>query len=114
MDKGWRQVGLRIDQERARRYRSLAAFARAAGVGKSTVDNLVHARKMSYDMSTLTAVEAALGWQQGSIDRIRRGLEPVPNGDPDLTAILDAWPKLSPQARTMLRMLATGAAQTED
>jgi len=113
MDAGWQRVAVRVDSERARRGYSLAAFARATGLGKSTIDHIVHNRKTSYDPSTLAAVERALGWRSGSIDRIKRGLEPQHDGDPDLQAILDAWPQLSPGSRRMLRMLATEAARVE-
>lgn len=107
MDEGWRRVGARVDAERARRGYSLVGFARACGVGKTTIDKLVHSRRSSYDPGTLAAVETALGWRLGSIDRIRRGLEPLDDIDPDLTAVIEAWPRLSADARRMLRRLAT-------
>jgi len=113
MDAGWQRVAVKVDSERARRGFSLVGFARAAGLGKSTVDNIVHNRKTSYDPPTLAAVERTLGWQSGSIDRIKRGLEPEYDGDPELRAILDAWPQLSPGARRMLWRLATEAARVE-
>lgn len=109
---GWERVAARVDSERVRQgHRSLAAFARAAGLGKSTVDNLVHARKTSYDPMTLGAVEAVLGWQPGSVERVRRGLEPRYDTDPELAAVIDAWPKIPAGTRRMIRLLAQEAAR---
>lgn len=108
MERGWRQVGERIDRERVRRgHRTLAGFAREAGIGKSTLDSLIHARKSSYDPITIASIEKALHWMPGSIERIRQGLEPIDDHDPDLTALLEIWPRLDISVKRTLRMLAT-------
>jgi len=104
---GWGRVGERIDRERIRLgHRTLAGFARSAGIGKSTLDNLIHARKTSYDSATLAAVEKALCWQPGSIERIGRGSEPIPDQDSDLTALLEIWPQLDTSIKRTLLMVA--------
>jgi len=111
--RGWALVGERIDRERIRRgHRTLVGFARAAGVGTSTLDNLIHARKTSYDPITLAAVERALGWQAGSIARIQQGLEPIDDHDPDLTTLLEVWPHLPASMKRTLRMLAVESIKT--
>lgn len=111
----WERLGSVVTSERVRRgYRSLASFAAAAGLSTSTLDNIEHGRKTSYDPTTVAALERALGWRSGSVSRVLRGLEPLPDGDPDLTAILDAWPRLSSGSKRMLRILAVEAARTED
>lgn len=110
--RGWGPVGERIDQERIRRgHRTLAGFARAAGISTSTLDSLIHARKTSYDPITIAAVEKALGWQAGSIGRIQQGMEPIDDHDPDLTILLEVWPHLTVAMKRTLRMLAVEAVK---
>lgn len=114
MDQGWERVAAKVITDRVRRgYRSMAEFAKAAGLSTSTVDSIEHARKDRYEAATLAALEHALGWAPGSVERVRKGLSPIYDGDPDLTALIDVWPKLSPGSRRMLRMLAQEAARAE-
>lgn len=115
MSSNWERLGAQVTAERVRRgHRSLAAFAASSGLSTSTLDSIEHARKTSYDPATLSALEHALGWQTGSVVRVLSGLEPQPMEDPDLTAVVDAWPKLSGGSRRMLRILATEAARAEE
>lgn len=95
-------------------HRSLAAFAAATGLSRTTLDSIEHARKNSYDPATLAVLEGALGWQAGSVERVLSGLEPLPVEDPDLTAVTNAWPRLSAGSRRMLAILATEAARTRE
>ncbi len=114
MSSDWERLGALVTAERVRRgHRSLAAFAAASGLSTSTLDSIEHARKTAYDPSTLAALEHALGWQTGSVVRVVAGLEPLQDEDPDLTVLLDAWPRLSPGSRRMLRVLAVEAARAE-
>lgn len=118
MSSRWERLGARVTAERVRRgYRSMAAFAAMSGLSTSTLDSLEHGRKESYDPATIAALERALeralGWRTGSVQRVLSGLEPLPDGDPDLTALLDVWPRLSGGSRRMLRILATEAARAE-
>lgn len=85
---------------------SIAQLAAVSGLSTSTLDSIEHNRKVSYDPATLAALESALRWRSGSVDRVLRGLEPLPMEDPDLEAVIAAWPRLSPGARRMLRILA--------
>jgi len=110
----WERLGRRVTSERARRgYRSLAAFAQAAGLSTSTVDSIEHWRRQGYDPNTLAKLEHALGWRSGSVARVLNGLEPLPDEDPDFTAIRELWPRLPPGSRRMLRILAIEAARAE-
>lgn len=99
--------------ERARQKRSLASFARAIGLSRATLDSIEHHRKTSYDPATLATLEYALGWKAGSVARVLAGLNPEYDTDQDLTAITDAWPKLSPGTRRTLAILAVEAARAE-
>lgn len=100
--------------ERVRRgHHTLSGFARQSGLSRATLDSIENARKDRYSPTTVAALEYALGWQAGSVDRILRGLRPVPDEDADLTALIDAWPRLSPGARRVLRLLAVEAARAE-
>lgn len=94
-------------------HRTLVGFARSAGLSKTTVDSIESARATSYAPATLAALEDALGWQVGSVERVLKGLEPHLDEDPDLTAVIDAWPRLSPGSRRMLQILATEAARVD-
>lgn len=109
----WERLGTLVTAERARRRRSLRAFAESVGLSKGTLDNIEHGRKTSYDPTTLAALEHGMGWQPGSIERVLSGLNPLPDADPDLTAVIDAWSQLSPGTRRMLRILAVEAARAE-
>lgn len=91
----------------------MSAFARASGLSRTTLDSIENTRKRRYSPTTLAALEHVLGWQVGSVDRVLRGLDPLRDEDADLTALIDAWPRLSPGSRRMLRMLATEAARVE-
>lgn len=95
-------------------HRSLAAFAAATGLSRTTLDSIEHGRKQSYDPATLATLEGALGWQAGSVERVLSGLEPQPIEDPDLAAVINAWPRLSTGSRRMLAILATEAARTRE
>jgi len=114
MSSSWERLGTLVTAERVRRgHRSLAAFAAATGLSRTTLDSIEHARKSSYDPTTIATLEHALGWRTGSVERVLKGLQPEVDGDPDLTALVDVWPRLSPGSRRMLRILATEAARVE-
>jgi hypothetical protein len=95
-------------------HRSIAAFAAATGLSRTTLDSIEHARKYAYDPATLATLEGALGWQAGSVERVLAGLDPQPVEDPDLAAVTNAWPRLSSGSRRMLAILATEAARTRE
>lgn len=111
----WERLGLLVTAGRLRQgHRSIAAFAAATGLSRTTLDSIEHGRKNSYDPSTLATLEAALGWQAGSVARVLSGLDPQYVEDPDLAAVLNAWGRLSSGSRRMLAILAVEAARTRD
>jgi transcriptional regulator with XRE-family HTH domain len=106
MVEGWGLLAARIASERSRRWRSRAAFAKAAGVSVRVVDDLERGRRSNYSAATLAAVEAALGWEFGSAVRVVSGGRPNREMDPYLAQLVDVWPSLSTDARAMLARLA--------
>jgi transcriptional regulator with XRE-family HTH domain len=109
----WDHLAQQATAQRAYLGYSIAQLAAISGLSTSTLDSIEHNRKTSYDPATLAALERALRWASGSVDRILKGFEPHPMQDPDLDAIIAAWPRLSPGARRMLRILATEGARAE-
>lgn len=109
----WELLAGHVRTQRAYLGYSISQLATISGLSTSTLDNLEHGRKTSYDPATLSTLERALRWRHGSVDRILNGLEPQAMQDPDLDALLAAWPKLSPGSRRMLRILATEGARAE-
>ena len=109
--QGWRRLGGVIASERARRWRSRATFARAAGVSARVIDDLELGRRNNYAESTLAAVEVTLGWQPGTCRRVVQGGKVKREVDPDLVRLLDVWRVLSTDARVMLVEIAERAAQ---
>lgn len=114
MSSDWKRLGAVVTTERIRRgHHTLSAFARATGLSRTTLDSIENARKAGYSPTTIAALEHVLGWQVGSVDRVLRGLGPLLDEDADLTALIDAWPHLSPGSRRILRRLAVEAARIE-
>lgn len=109
----WDQLAAHVTTQRAYLGYSIAQLSAVSGLSTSTLDNLEHGRKASYDPGTLSALERALRWAPGSVDRVLKGLNPLPVRDPDLEALLAVWPKLSTGSRRMLRILATEGARAE-
>lgn len=114
MSSSWERLGIEIAAARLRRgYVTLAAFSAATGLSTTTLDKIEHGRRTSYGPSTIAAIEHALGWRSGSVDRVLRGLKPQFDEDQDLTALLDVWPRLSAGSRRLLRLFAAEAARAE-
>jgi transcriptional regulator with XRE-family HTH domain len=104
---GWVRVGQRIHAERARRWSTREAFADATGLSVRVLLDLENARRERYRPSTLSAVEAALGWSAGSIERAAAGGRPEREADRELQQVLDAWPMLSQRDREAVLSLVT-------
>lgn len=94
-----------IRSEAAGRYATDDELAHAAGLSKRTIEDLKAGRRSSYRESTLFAVEAALGWEHGSAQRVVEGMRPRREADPGLAAIRDAWPHLSARDRRVVLAL---------
>jgi transcriptional regulator with XRE-family HTH domain len=111
VDPGWRRLGERIGVERGRRWKSRAAFARAAGLSSRLIDDIELGRRDNYSEGTLGALEAALGWAPGTCLRVVQGGKVRRDIDPDLVRLLDVWRRLSPDARAMLVEVAERSAE---
>lgn len=61
-----------------------------------------NAERDNFSPDTIAAIEAALSWEAGSLDRVRAGLGPKRYEDPGLTRLRTLWPRLSKDARVML------------
>lgn len=109
----WGNLAEQVTAHRAALGYSIAQLSTVSGLSTSTLDSIEHNRKSSYDPATLSALERALRWRTGSVDRVLRGLTPVPVEDADLEAVLNAWPRLSAGSRRMLRILAAEGARAE-
>jgi hypothetical protein len=108
-DEGWIRLGETIRKERSRRWPRRPDFARACGLGMRVVTALERHERTNFTDETIAAVEAALGWEPGSADRVRAGLRPRRLEDPDFARLRGLWPLLSPDARRMLVRLAEDA-----
>lgn len=109
----WDRLAEFVTTQRAALGLSIAQLSKVSGLSTSTLDSVEHHRKTAYDPATLAALERSLRWRGGSVERILNGMDPQPIQDPDLEAVIAAWPRLSPGARRMLRILATEGARAE-
>lgn len=100
---GWQRLGRIVAAERARRWRSRAEFARAAGISPRVVDDIEKGRRANFSPLTLSALEAALGWQPGAALRVVQG-GAVRRTSPDarLSRLLELWPRLGVDAQVIL------------
>lgn len=73
--------------------------------------DLEKGHRSSYEPSTLAAIEATLGWKEGSCDRIVKGGVPSRIADPELSRLIHLWPRLSRDARMLLAHLAESVAR---
>lgn len=86
--------------------RTIGDLAHRAGVSPGTVGNVERGARTRYQPETLAAIEAAIGWAPGSVAKVLAGGKPTREQDPDLAALLAAWPRLDPRARHALRAAA--------
>jgi hypothetical protein len=112
---GWERLGRMVATERARRWRSRADFARAAGISTRVIDDLEKGRRGNFSPLTLSAIEAALGWQPGAAMRVVQG-GAVRRMGPDerLSRLLELWPRLGADAQTILVDLVERAVAARD
>lgn len=108
MTDGWARLGRRIQTERARLgYSSARALAAAAGLSPRTVEVIESGKHTGRPRpGTLAKLERALGWAEGSCERIVEGGRPRPAPDPLLERLLAAWPHLSGDQQAELVRLA--------
>lgn len=87
-------------------WRTLAEFAEATGLSTSLIDDVENGRRTRFRPSTIAAIEGALRWAPGSIQRILEGGQPVPLPDELWERLRAAWAGLPPDARRVLVELA--------
>jgi transcriptional regulator with XRE-family HTH domain len=102
VDAGAERVGARVKRERGRRWRTQEDFAAAIGYRRRVVAALESGERSNFSEDFLGAVEAALGWEVGGIERIRRGEEPNRSYPPGLVRVIDAWPDLPENYRRLI------------
>lgn len=94
---GWQRLGRRIKAERGRKgFATAADLARAAGVSVRTVETVESGTHSGRPReTTLAKIERALGWREGSAERVVAGGRPIDAADPLLERVIAAWPQLS-------------------
>lgn len=102
----WGDVGEHVRRARAIRRQTQTEFAREIGVSVRLLGSLEAGEARQYDPVTVHRVESALGWADGSVQRVVEGGQPDERVDVLLARICDAWPRLSPDARAILSELA--------
>jgi transcriptional regulator with XRE-family HTH domain len=99
---GWRRLGNRVAAERARRRWTVDELAEAAQLSRRTIRSIESAERDRYRPTTLGKLEGALGWVDGSVDRIVEGRSPRREPDPLLARLLDGWPQLSADQQVVI------------
>ena len=108
---GWARMGAMVKQERSRRWRSRAEFARAAGISARTIDDVETGRRSNFSDVTLASIEAALEWEPGTCRRLVEGGRVRRDRDRSLLRLLELWPRLSADARALLVAMAEQALE---
>jgi hypothetical protein len=108
--QGWNRLAELIRAEVARQG-GARAFAESSGIGQRTVERLENGEQSGYRTGTIDRLEAAMGWQHGSVDRVLEGGQPQPLPDPIMAKILDAWPHLSRRDRRVVLALVEALRQ---
>lgn len=109
---GYQRLAEYVSGDRARKgFRSRAAFARSIGIGKRTLDKIETGVPASYRPRTQAVVEMGLGWTPGSFQRVIEGGRPRRVLDEQMAALMELWPRLPLEARTMLLRLAAEAVE---
>ncbi len=76
-DDEWQQVAAAVRSRRDAMRLSLEKVSGISGVSKTTWGKLEHAAGTAYWSDSITKIERTLGWEAGSIERLRRGLDPI-------------------------------------
>jgi transcriptional regulator with XRE-family HTH domain len=103
--RGWVDLGARVRRERVRRHLTQARFAQVIGLRPRTISSIERAEKDSYDPSTVDAIEIAMGWRAGSIDRVVNGQNPIVESvlaDPLADRMRELWPALTDEAKAVV------------
>lgn len=108
---GWRRLADAINEEVPRLAMSWEEFARHARFSTRILRDLRAGARTSYDAVTISKLEAALGWEHGSAERVRAGRQPVRIPDAAMARVRHAWPYLSAEARDAVAALAEHLAR---
>lgn len=106
VDAGWKRLGELVRAERSRRWPRRPDFAEHCGISTRVITAIERFERTNFSPDTIAAIEAGLGWEPGSADRVRAGRRPLRLEDPDLAELRALWSRLSPDARRMLVTLA--------
>jgi DNA-binding XRE family transcriptional regulator len=97
----WERLGALVRRDRVRLgMRTQGELAARAGVSKRTVSDIERAARANFSADTLGAVEAALGWEPGTVSDVLRGRAPAP--DVGLARVAAAWPRLGDRERQIV------------
>lgn len=103
MADDWKRAGDFVARRRRLcGYRTQLDFAHVLSVSESTIGNLERGNRSSYSPGFLEAVEEALGWVHGSIERTVQGGRPRQHVDPYLARIHSMWPQTQEQTKKFL------------
>lgn len=74
---GWERLGHYVVARRVELgHRQRPTFADASGMSVRILGDIELGRRGNYDPTTIAALENALGWETGSVQRVLRGGEP--------------------------------------
>lgn len=108
----WKRVARHVKERRAELELTQTELAVRANVGTSTIQAIEGAKQGSYWPDNLRGIEAALGWQRGSIKGILAGGEPdettdaAASSEPAETNSLDALMGLIRDTRASQQKMA--------
>lgn len=107
-DNGWQRLGRAVKKARVRAgYPRATDLASAAHLSRRTITLIESGTHPGHPRdTTLTAIEAALGWEDGHIDAILSGRRPGRGEDPVLARLRELWPRLTEDQRTSVLHLA--------
>lgn len=91
------KLGSRIRYWRKRRGLSQAALTEASGVNRRYLSLLENGKNTNPSLDVLDRLADALGIDVTDL---------LANGDPDRAAVIDLWPRLSPENRGAVRSVA--------
>jgi DNA-binding XRE family transcriptional regulator len=100
--QGWTHLADLVRRERNSRRLTQAQFADAIGLQPRTISNIERAAKDHYDPNTKDAIEIAMRWQVGSVDRVVNGQAPIRQREAEdamAERMRELWPLLSLDAR---------------
>jgi transcriptional regulator with XRE-family HTH domain len=98
----WTRLGRVVAVERARQRFTVEALALHSGLGMRTLQSIESGSRTGYRHTTLSRLEAALGWQPGSVAAVLAGGDPTRDRDPQLERLAALWPSLTPRQQRAL------------